>query len=447
MRYFLIDGLSLSMAALVAVVALIIVSFSRRYMDGNSHEGRFYAVLAAVIACVGLLIFANHLVIFAAAWLGMGIALAALIGHVGNWPSARASARIALYHFLAGTAALAAGLALLGWQSQSLTITGITDYFAQDAAGKDPGPFVLAGTCLLVLAGIIQSALFPFHSWLLASMTAPTPVSALMHAGLVNAGGFLVVRFAPLFSTMPDMMTVMFALGAVSAFLASFWMLGQSDIKRALGCSTVAQMGFMIMQCGLGFYTAAIAHLILHGFFKAYHFLAAGSAVDHPRLPSGAVEKAGTYHKRVLSILMMIAGGVVAGGAFALLTGKTIQMLDSGTILIAFAAFAGMQAARGFAGMSHMAAVTRSVTAIAVIAALAALYAGLYMGLGVAIPVNDPQQLNSVHIATILIFATAWLAMTAGLHRRSTRLYMASLNQARAPISTSMCKRSSYHAG
>ncbi|MFC6756619.1 proton-conducting transporter membrane subunit [Halomicroarcula sp. GCM10025894] len=114
---------------------------------------------------------------------------------------------------------------------------------------------------------------------MLSSMTGPTPASAIMHAGFVNAGGVLLARLAPVFAIQQNVMLLIVALGAVSSVLAQAMMLVKADYKGRLGCSTVAQMGFMILQCGLGFFAAAVAHLIIHGFYKAYLFLSTGSQV------------------------------------------------------------------------------------------------------------------------------------------------------------------------
>jgi len=123
-----------------------------------------------------------------------------------------------------------------------------------------------------------QSAIWPFHTWLISSLNSPTPVSAIMHAGLINGGGFLLTRFAGLFVQSTGMLQVIFFLGLLTALIGTLWKLMQHDIKRMLACSTMGQMGFMIAQCGLGLFPAAIAHLCWHGLFKAYLFLSSGSA-------------------------------------------------------------------------------------------------------------------------------------------------------------------------
>jgi NADH-quinone oxidoreductase subunit L len=138
-------------------------------------------------------------------------------------------------------------------------------------------------TLLLLIAAMARSAQLPFHVWLPETMDTPTPVSALMHAGIVNAGGFLINRLAPLYGLAPTTLHVAFMIGGLTAILGAAMMLTQSDIKKALGYSTMGQMGYMTMECGLGAFALAIFHLIAHGIFKATLFLNAGSLIHESR--------------------------------------------------------------------------------------------------------------------------------------------------------------------
>jgi len=149
-----------------------------------------------------------------------------------------------------------------------------------------PFYFLLLSALLIITAAIIQSAIYPFHRWLLSSMTAPTPASALMHAGFVNGSGILLALFSSVVIT-SGTLTLIFIVGGLTAVIAQFTKLLQVNVKQKLACSTIAQMGFMIMQCGLGFFNAAVVHLILHGFYKAYLFLSSGEEISNnaPRKP------------------------------------------------------------------------------------------------------------------------------------------------------------------
>jgi hypothetical protein len=152
---------------------------------------------------------------------------------------------------------------VLRWATGATAVSAVPS-----ALGSAPSAAVLVAAGALLLAAMIQSALLPFHAWLLSSMTAPTPASALMHAGFVNAGGILLVRFAPVVSVDASVLLAIVPVGATSAILGKLLKTVRTDTKGKLGCSTVGQMGFMIMQAGLGFFGAAVTHLILHGFYR-----------------------------------------------------------------------------------------------------------------------------------------------------------------------------------
>jgi len=170
---------------------------------------------------------------------------------------------------------------------------------------------------LLVLAVVIPAAQYPFQRWLLDSVVAPTPVSAVMHAGVVNAGGILLTRFAPLFSG--DLAQVcLIVLSSFSVLLGTGMMLVQVDYKRQLVGSTIAQMGFMLIQCALGAYLAAIIHAVLHGLFKCALFLQAGSAVHQNELTDLSTRRSPLLWK-------------IAGGALVLVVLLGFWINDNGT--------------------------------------------------------------------------------------------------------------------
>lgn len=280
---------------------------------------------------------------------------------------------------------------------------------------------------------MIQSALVPFHQWLISSMTAPTPVSAFMHAGLVNAGGILVARFAPVVFDLSTVMLVLVVVGGASALLGQAWMLVQTDIKRQLGCSTVAQMGFMILQCGLGFVPAAITHLILHGFYKAYLFLGSGSVVEHKRPRAPSASESGP--SALLSGAVALGTGLGGGALFAVLTGKPLTVLSSGLLLVFFVVLAVLHATNTLIRRTSLTPLARLVAVPAAVLPALGIYAGVYnavKGLLADVPMLVvPAQLSVVHIALVLVFILAYIAVERGLHRSSSRLYVALLNSSR----------------
>ena len=142
---------------------------------------------------------------------------------------------------------------------------------------------VTAVTLLIFVGAMGKSAQFPVHTWLPRSLYAPTPVHALLHAGIINAGGFLLNRLAPLYGLSPATLHVVFIIGMLTAILGATMMLTQNDIKKTLGFSTIGQMGYMIMECGLGAFSLAVFHLIAHGLFKGTVFLNCGNVIHKAR--------------------------------------------------------------------------------------------------------------------------------------------------------------------
>jgi len=269
-----LPGLSAVIGLLTLFVAAIVVTFSLRYMRADRRPAAYFGGIALLIASVMLFVFARHLVVLGIGWLASGVLLARLIGHDTAWSEARGAARRALLTFAVGDAALVVALVLLVSQTGTAQVDAVLA-----AVPSLPGWVTLSAALLLLVAAAARCALPPFAGWLLSSMTAPTPVSALMHAGLVNAGGFLLIRFAPVFEAAPIARAAAVAIGLVAALYGVGVMSVRPDIKRSLAGSTVSQMGFMIMSCGLGAYAAALWHIVAHGLFKAWLFLGSGSSV------------------------------------------------------------------------------------------------------------------------------------------------------------------------
>jgi NAD(P)H-quinone oxidoreductase subunit 5 len=435
-----VDGLTRLMAVVTTFVSGIVHSFSRRYMAGAKHLNRFYARLFGLTLIVLLLTAANHLVLFALTWAAMGWVLADLIGHVRGWPQARVSSRYARWFFLGGSALLAAALGLLGGWAGTWTVDGML------AAVGDVPTLVVAGAAILILvAAMIQSALVPFHRWLLSSMTAPTPVSAFMHAGLVNAGGVLLARFAPVVFELSAVMVGIVVVGGGSALLGQAWMLVQTDVKRQLGASTVAQMSFMVLQCGLGFIPAAIAHLLLHGFYKAYLFLASGSVVEHTQ-PGPGDRPALT----LLSGLVTLATALAGGALFAALTDKSLTAFNSGTVLTVFVVLAVLHATHTLVRRSALSATTRLWAVPSVLLPSIGLYAAVYNGVGAllhTLPMAEaPTALTPLHWGLVAVFIGAYVAIERGWHRASTRLYVTLLNTSQPVPTTLLHNREQYNA-
>jgi len=286
---FYIDRLSAVMMVLITGVSTIIYLFSMRYMQQERGYSRFLALLAVTTFVLLCMVSSANLLMLFIFWQLLSWLLY-LLSHNYSHPATMEGAfktytllrvgdvvflsGIVLAHALYGTLefqelfirATEAPITLSLWPGSSLEISAVT-----------------AITLLIFIGAMSKSAQFPLHIWLPDALYAPTPVHALLHAGIINAGGFLLNRLAPLYGLSPTTLHVVFGIGTLTAFLGACMMLIQNDIKKTLGYSTIGQMGYMIMECGLGAFALAIFHLIAHGLFKATVFLNCGNVIHKAR--------------------------------------------------------------------------------------------------------------------------------------------------------------------
>ena len=268
------DRLSWILALLVSFLGTVIVRYARNYLAGDKRQGYFFKWLSVTVGSVLVLVLAPGLWQFAFAWVGMSIGLHQLLIYFPNRRGTLLSARKKFVFSRLGDVLL-----LVSFYEIFSTV-GASDWasiFSWVRAGGEISAWVVWA---LIFTALLKSVQFPFHTWLPDTMGTPTPVSALMHAGLVNAGGFLIVRFSPLLVEVPSALTALAWIGAFTAGFAAMVMLTQTSVKRSLAYSTIAQMGFMMLQCGLGAFSLAILHLVAHSLYKGYAFLSSGSAVN-----------------------------------------------------------------------------------------------------------------------------------------------------------------------
>ncbi len=437
---FQADNLSWIMAGLIVFVVVTVLGFSKRYMAGDRNHARH--VRDIVLLCAGVLVtvFADHLLALLAGWGVSNLLLVRLMVHKKEWRAARNAGRLALATFGSGMAMLAGGFWLLADATGSASIHTLLS--------RPVYPETLKLTVALVLiavAAFTQSAVLPFHKWLTSSLNSPVPVSALMHAGLVNGGGFLLVRFAPLYLAQPGLLHIIFLAGLITAVTGTLWKLLQTDIKRMLACSTMGQMGFMVMQCGMGLFPLAVSHLVWHGLFKAYLFLASGSVLRETR-PKDRFSGI-TFTSFGLSCLFGL-GGV---RAFALVTGNAFTLEDTGALMIALVFMTAAQSACNL--------LARALTLPSMLAALImSVGGGVMYGISVRLvesalaPLNimAPQPLDAVYVTGFTTIFLIWLLMNMNVTVRLQgnvvwkRLYMAALNGSQPHPSTITSSRTSY---
>jgi NAD(P)H-quinone oxidoreductase subunit 5 len=352
------DLVSTAMATLVGFIGWIVMRYSRSYLDGEAREGTFHALMLTALAAVLVFVQAGTLATMILAAIIVGIALKRLLLFYPDRPEARRAATkfAAVWH--AGDAMLILAAALL------LAAFGSLEFAALADAARTTGPG-LAGTlgiAAIVAAAALKTAAFPLHGWLTEVMEAPTPVSALLHAGIINSGGVLLITAAPLVQTSTGAMAALVLIGGLTALFGAAVMLTQSAIKTALAWSTISQMGFMLLQCGLGLWTLALLHIIAHSLYKAHAFLSSGGAVTEVasiRRPGPvAVPSVAAVLKSFALALAIFAG--IAAGFTAMFGAKSPQALALGAILIFGVAYL---VAQGLADRAPVALTKRTAAA------------------------------------------------------------------------------------
>ena len=304
---FYIDRLSAVMMTLITGVSTVIYCYSTGYMYQDRHFRRYMALICFTDFVLLCMVSGANLMMLFLFWQVLSYLLY-LLAH--NHAHA-ATLRGAFKTFTILRVADAAFLAGIVLAYQLYGTLEFQDLFAR-AAGNPitlslwPGVDISAATAvtsLMFIGAMGKSAQFPLHLWLPGSLFAPTPVHALLHAGIINAGGFLINRLAPLFGLSSTTLHIAFVVGMLTAILGATTMLAQNDIKKTLGFSTIGQMGYMIMECGLGAFSLAVFHLIAHGLFKGTVFLNCGNVIhkarQEPAFPHGDPHAEGQEFSRL----------------------------------------------------------------------------------------------------------------------------------------------------
>jgi len=285
-----IDRLTSVMLLLVTTVSALVHVYTIGYMQGEPGYARFFSYIALFTFSMLMLVLADNFLQLFVFWEAVGLCSYLLIGHWYERQSAVAAATKAFVVNRVGDFGFMLGLLLVFTTFDSLdyatAFANVGPATAQVMNILEPvgGSFevsTITVICLLLFMGAIgKSAQFPLHVWLPDAMEGPTPISALIHAAtMVTAGVFMVARLAPLYNASPTAMSVVAIVGAITMVLGATIALTQTDIKRVVAYSTMSQLGYMMMACGLGAYAAGIYHLMTHGAFKALLFLGCGSVI------------------------------------------------------------------------------------------------------------------------------------------------------------------------
>lgn len=332
-----LDRLSSILLLLSTSLFAVVCRYARRYMAGDPGQARFTLWLCLTGSCVFTLVLAQNLLVFALAWSGTSLCLHHLLQFYKDRPAALLAARKKFLISRLGDAALIGSLILTWIEFKTWNFTDMFAAATRLHANPTENLSWVAG--LLVFAALLKSAQFPFHSWLPDTMETPTPVSALMHAGIINAGGILVLRLSPLISHSKPALLILCAAGAFTALFASTVMLTQASVKRCLAFSTVAQMGFMMLECGLGAFHLALLHIVAHSFYKAHAFLSSGSVV----FARQQAQQPRAIHPLLAAAALLAAGGMTLATANLLGASPLEQPVLCGIFTLALAQMLWLQ--------------------------------------------------------------------------------------------------------
>lgn len=437
---FIANEMSWLMATLVLFVSAIVHHFSLRYMAGDRNYRRYFLFLTLITITTLLTVASDNIVLLISFWLLSNLLLALLMIHKFQWAAAKNSGILAFKTFGLGVFFLSVGAGLLVYESGTLSL-----HLIGENSKNLSVPISQIALLFILLAAFTQSGVWPFHRWLISSLNSPTPVSALMHAGLVNGGGLLLARFAPIFLQDSFLLHILFIFAVISLFLGGIWKLLQSDIKRMLACSTMTQMGFMMLQCALGLFPAALAHLCWHGLFKAFLFLRSGSALAESRRTNE--ERVNTISTFFLSSLCGFMGAV----GFTFGSDLSFNLVDTTSILIFFSWIASTQLARSLL-------TKKNSLFFVLIAAAFCLVTGILYGTTVDLiqaavapmQIWQPQLLHSIHLIAITFLFCVWIAVSLKIftnHERSLlwrRFYVRMLNASQPNPKTVTSNRNGY---
>lgn len=303
-----IDRLNVVLLTMISMIGLVVSRFSNSYLDGNPKKYPFIATISGIIGSVQLFVLSGNMALLFVAWVATSLFLQKLLNFHSEREKARLAARKKFILARLGDFTLLCSFLLLYYTYGTGDLNTI---FIQLQQAKVASGTLTAAALFLAATVILKSAQIPFHGWLLEVTESPTPVSALLHAGLINSGPYLIIRFASLIQVSESAQLVLFSAGVITALLGSFMFIYQPAIKNSLAYSSVAHMGFTLVLCGIGAYSAALLHLTAHSFYKAHAFLSSGSEVERLADTTVSAQKKNLFAPTAGFLLSFLTGIVI----------------------------------------------------------------------------------------------------------------------------------------
>lgn len=297
---------------MISAIGYAILKFSKNYLQGDSGHHYFLGRLSLTLSSVLLFVLSGNILLLFLSWVSMSFALHQLLLFYPNRKKAQIAGRKKFIAARIGDVFFFISLTALYYGFQTGDLNDI--YFQIQSSTDLPQIHLEVAAIFLVLAAIMKSAQFPFHGWLVEVMETPTPVSATLHAGLINAGPFLIISMSHVVHNSMIASAILVVVGGISAIFGAISFTTQPAQKTALAYSSIAHMGFSLLTSGLGLYAAAALHLIAHSFYKGHAFLSSGTAVKTIKMKKIPVQS------RAGNLLKITLGIATSGCVFMLTT-------------------------------------------------------------------------------------------------------------------------------
>lgn len=408
--------LQLCMLALANFIAFVVVRYSATYLQGEPRQRRFVTLVQALFAAVSVAVLSDHLLLFLFAWLGISLAMHQLLMFYPDRPRAAQAAHKKFLFARAAELCAAAAFLILYLEHDSARISVITAAYAVPGHALSLADH--AAACLIGLAALIKCAQLPLHGWLIQVVEAPTPVSATLHGGVINLGGYLLLLFSPLLLQSAPAQALVLAVAGVSSVLAALVMMTRVSVKVRLALSTSAQMGLMLVEIALGLTELALLHLLAHSCYKAYAFLSSGEAVAEDllrrqapaRSPSpGQWLAAFLISAALVSTVVVLARSLSTSPAFAAYSPWVLVTLALSVMLAERRSERSAGALGSFLGLA--------VLVVLAYVGLKTLFVTLLPATGRSV---SPWADLWVSVLFVLLFAGYWL-QRHGLHYRASQ--------------------------
>lgn len=404
-----------ALALLVVALTVIVQAYASRNLRGDPRSRSFFALSSLAAVGSTTAIAANDVVLLAAGWTLGTVSMIALISTGGAGPQTRIAVSRSTVALLLGDAALWAAVIVAVASTGSVSLAALGSLDVTSAA---------VVSVLVAVAAVARAGSFPLHGWLPATAATTTPVSALLHAGFVNAGALLLLRYAAVPSAVGPW--VVAVAGAITMIVATLAMLTRPDVKGRLVQSTAAQMGFLLLACGLGAFGVALVHAIGHALYKASLFLGAGSAVEH------------ALKGRAIALPVPSRGGAIVGGAVVLLTGAAAlaasgAITHSAAVLLLFAWATAVIAGARIGGGSSPAA-TRTALVAGLAAATAAYLAVVFPAAEALTPIAAAAPVPAPFAIAVFVIAAVSGLAARGSGRFADHLFAFAFAWGRPPL-------------